>query len=263
MVYRRKFYRRRPRKYVRRTKRTYRKKTNLRKFIRRVVDRRIETKQYASVVMNQQCLLQTNGPGIASNTSVIIPSISQSTALGGRIGDRIDLKSLRFKLWLANYAETLVGVTCRVIIFSLKDYQQSSAGSSLPSVEYGNFFRNGASSGTASGYIYNDTMLPLNKERLIVHHERIVILGQNINPGSIVTQAPTASPSIPGAKMLSFNLLKGNKVWRYDENGVQPNLPLNQNLWCAVLVNSSDGSVGTGASQVSAYGVIDIHYKDA
>lgn len=264
-MYARKFYRRRPRKYLRKRRmaRKSTKKGTLRNFVKRIVDRKIETKQYSSVIMNQGCILQTNGAGIGSNTTGIIPTIAQGSTLGGRIGDRIDLKRCWFKLFLTNYAVTLVGFQARVIIYSVKDYMQSSAGSTLPSVEYGNFFRNGASSGTASGYIYNDQLLPLNKERLIVHHDRIVTFGQNISPVAITTQAPTASPALPGSRMLSFNLLKGNKCWRYDENGVNPNLPLNQNLFCTVLVNSTDGTQGTGATQVYAYGVIDVHYKDA
>lgn len=263
MAYRRRFYKRRPRRYLRRrTYRKYGRKGGLRRMVKRIVDRKLETKQYSSVVMNQTNTLQQSAGGIATNTAYIIPSISQGAADGQRIGDRIDVKSLRFKMHIHSTVTTFIGVVCRVIIFSLKDYQQDTA-ISLPSIEYSNFFRSGTGTATANGYLGNDVLLPINKNRIIVHHERIVSLGAPIYGATLVTQAPTSSPSLPGHKFLSFNMNKALKMWKYDENGVNPNLPLNHNLWCCVLVNNADNTLGGGASQLTVNGVIDIHYKDA
>lgn len=214
---------------------------------------------------NVSASTQTSTVQFQGNTSGILPPIVVGASDGQRVSDKLSIKSHKFKLHICNYPDLAQSkARCvRIIIFSLKDQQMSATGQNLPSVDAGNFFRNLGSSTGVTGYFYNDSMYPVNTNRIIVHYDRRVYLGANCMPTVGSINECNAYPTAGTAKDFTFDLTKKCKIWKYDENGVNPNLPINHNLFCAVLVNYADGQLGSGAQNVQCYGYSHIKYKDA
>lgn len=250
-MFRRKYSRRYPlrrRKYARRS-RYAKKKLGLRAMVKKIMNRKLETKLTTYTVGNAGIYDQNSSALLQSNTFQLLPVVAQGAQDGARIGDRISVTSLKVKA-LLNLATTSMSqrsLYVRVVIFSTKDYNADVTGGTCPSIELSNFFRNQTTTSSVTGYMYNDQLLPINTNRLTVHFDRRYILGSNITGTTSANNYPNASPVHEGFKHIEFNI-KNIKRLVYDENGTNPNLPTNHDLWMAVIPNNVDSVVNTGTT---------------
>lgn len=251
---------RRPRKFSRRPRRIGgRKKTGLRKMVKRILSRSLESKEYI-LSFNSGILSQTSASNFVSNTQYMMPALVSGTNNAQRIGDAVTVSSMILKgqVGMANATALTTAYNARVLVYSLKDYNQDTAGVNLPILEASNFLRSGGASTTVSGYNHNDIMLPVNKNRINVYYDKTFLCGTGYG-----TATTNSNATVPSQHKFYVNLSKHFKKFKYDENGTYPNFPLNADLWVTVLWNSVDDTVGAGTATGLVQLVNHVKYKDA
>lgn len=239
--------------------------------VKRIIYKSTETKQNVQtigpVTLN---VIPTAGTAqFQSNCFNITPAIAQGVGASQRTGDKVNLTYARLKMHLNmvdNQSQAAVmGLTCRAIVFSIKDYSLSnSTPGTIPSVEVTNFFRYSTGSSGSFGNVL-DILSPINTERFIVHHDKTFCLGSNAVPTAATTGYITGGTYYPSVKFLSMSVQKGIKRLCFDENSLSPTMPLNHNLWVAVLCQASDAGTTTSTTftPLQFSFSMDAHYKDA
>lgn len=236
-----------------------RKKTGIRKMVRSMISRSQETKQLVSN-FNSGILSQTTAGNVVSNTQYMLPAFVQGTGMGQRIGDKVSISNFAVKgmIGIANAATSTTAWHARVVIFSVKDYNQESAGTNLPTIEASNFFRTGGTTTSANGYVFNEGLLPINKQRINVYYDKSFICGTDYG-----TKTVNSNSTIPSQHKFYCNLRKHFKTLKFDENGTYPTLALNADCWITVFWNPIDSQVGSGTATGTLNFMTDIRYKDA
>lgn len=264
MYFRRRNFLRRPRrKIIRRKRGGFRKKTGLKRLIKKIVNRKIETKEYV-YALTGNLYEQTNYIGFQGQTFSLMPSIGQGTGNGQRIGDRINPVSCIANCYISRSQMWAQSHYVRVLVFSVKDYNADIMGSTLPSIEAQNFFRAGTGTGAFAGLLQWEGLLPVNKDRINIYYDKVKYIGNNQSAVNNTTDYKTATVHNNPFSHFRVNLTKHMKKLLYDENGTNPNLPTNHNLWIGFAVCSADGALGSGTTQVMNFASqIHLKYKDA
>lgn len=252
---------RRPRRNVRRYGRRMggRKKTGIRKMVRRMISRSQETKEYI-LSFNSGILSQTSAAQTVSNTQYLMPSFTQGTGNGQRIGDKVSVCNWIVKgcVGIANAATLTTAYNARVVIYSVKDYNQEATGTNLPTIEASNFFRSTNTTQSANGYFSTEGLLPINRQRINVYYDKSFICGTDYG-----TKTVNSNSTLPSQHKFYCNLRKHFKTLKFDENGTYPNFPLNADLWITVFWNSIDNQVGAGTNTGTIALISDVKFKDA
>lgn len=184
-MYGRKRFSRYPRRKIMRRRRMVRRKkaTGIRRIVKRMINRKIETKEISyPMVGGAQLFEQTTYTGAIAQTFSLMPSISQGTGNGSRIGDKISVVSARYKGYVALAQPGANGHHVRVVVFSVKDYNADVMGGNLPAIEMQNFFRSGTQTIGPSGYMGVEGMAPINTNRINVYYDKSHFLGTNVVP---------------------------------------------------------------------------------
>lgn len=232
MAYR-KFYRRRPRKYIRRRRYTGKRKVPkvIRRYVRKTVARNIENKRNVIYGYNQTVTGVTiNNP--PSMNLFALPVISQGVAEGQRLGDRIKLKNCHVHLDIchAPYDATANPHSgCYVTVLFLKA-RNSNAGV-IPANNWVNLFDAGTSTVTWQQNTM-DTLFQFNENIFNVVYKRIFNIGHT--KSNDYGQSPTTFV-LPGNEAVQnvrtnfrLPLKKIRKMIRYDDN---TSIPQSENLW--------------------------------
>lgn len=245
--YRRKRYGRR-RTYRKRMPK-YRKRTGIKRLIKRVLYRNVETKKN-QITLNNIVVQQAITDVQVQN---LLPDVLQGTGQANRVGNRIKPTSLTMKMSLLcfNQANPVSPTYFDIYIFKFKGSNQYSGGPT--NVDMSLFLQNDNSSTPYVGATLNG-LRPLNSDLFqLVKRKRVLL--SNLTAGNLGVQA-----SINPNKTLSFNLTKAcKKLWIYDDNS---SLLSNDNLYIAVGSTQADGTAL--GSAVGGYSVcVDLKYKDA
>lgn len=266
------YFRKYGRRFARRVKRGARRvgrksrvSKSVKRYVRRAIARRIENKEitWTPTGIRSTIVAQASAANLITNTFCLMPSISQGTGNGYRISDTINVKKIGVQLYLTNYELGLTGQVVRVVVFSVKDYNQDIMGTTLPSIEAGNFFRSGTTTASANGTLVNDHMLPINTNRITIHAQKKFVIGEAVLPQILTPNAQNALGTSPQYHKCYFSLGKKMKILKYDENGTNPNYPTNHNLFMAVLTNYADCTAGAGQSVLYGAVQVDFAYEDA
>lgn len=230
--------------------------------VKKMISRSQETKHIVSFG-DYTFYDQKDATSFISNTFSAIPTIAVGNNIYSRIGDKIHITSAKLKITVAPYLSTssAKAFACRLIVFSLKDIQQSTEGNALGSVEASNFFWGTSGSTGVDGYMSGDFNKPVNTHRIRVHADKKFIIGANISPGT--NSANIAMPNSAYAHNFTIPL-KHLKNLEYDENAVNPNYPTNHSCYFVLLTNYIDNTPGTGLSNtVRGTWCLDYAFKDA
>lgn len=237
----------------------------IRKYVKAAIGRRIETKDYCTAIAADAAIYeQTNYLGMIAQTFTCIPNISIGSQDGQRVGNQISPVRWVVRGRITPSQVNNTGHFCRIIVYSVKDYNADIMGAALPSIEAQNFFKAGLITTGPNGYMNNDTMLNINKSRITVYYDKCHVIGTNVTPVNNTSGQATGGPTAKPWTQFWVNLSKHCKKLKYDENAVNPNLPINHNCFVTVLYNTIDNTVGSGTTQwakMTCYS--DIHYKDA
>lgn len=240
-------------------------KKYLRSMVKKIVNRKIETKDYCNpIASNASIYEQTNYVGMQNQTFNCINPITVGAGNGQRIGDVISPVRWYLKGCLTRTQPGASGQFARIIVFSVKDYNADIMGSTLPAIEAQNFFRVGTTTAGCNGYYVVDNMAPINTNRITVHYDKQHFIGTNVTPVNQTSGEYNGGPSSRPFCKFTVNLTKHAKKLRYDENSVNTNYPINHNLFCAILLNTADATVGGGTTEwLKANIWSNMYFKDA
>lgn len=165
-------------------------------YVKRLISANEELKHASYYV--QQGLVGFSAGGFSSlNVNVISPypglcQINQGSGQGDRLGNRIKIKKalLKFQICEVAYDATLNNEPCpidiRLVIFNTKS--NYPFGSALMGTLLSQFFQNGDSTSTITS-LPSDIMKPLNKDSMVVFHDKFYKLGPAVLSANTAHQA--------------------------------------------------------------------------
>lgn len=256
MPIRRKFYRRRARKYARKTKTTRRGVSQrVKKYVKAQIHRNIENKDKIFYAVNQPILSSDRATG----TWPLIPTFTQGTGDDNRIGNAIRVMQGQIKMainLLPYDATTNPNILPTwVKLWVVRDLKNVGQLSSMDATSYANFFR---TNGTTVSFQGNclDMTLPVNESYFRVLYTKTFKLGVSgvYNVAPVSGNVNSFTDNSPSAKLITINWGKWcKKQLKFTEGNSYPN---NDNLYLVIQSVSADGTTSAGKFQV------EFHYTD-
>ena len=251
----------------RRGKRTSRRGGGVKKLVKRMISRSIETKSRQFNAANGLCQY---GNALFASTNIIPVSpyglyldIQQGTGAGGRIGNRIQLMSLKMKCTIyprAYDAATNTQPTpqnVRILVFKAKFQKNSLATAGT----LGNMFQDNNSATSPTGTLF-DCFRTINKDDFIIYMDKQIKIGCANNNGT-GNQA--------GSQYYSNNDFKFNKTFTLNFSKFMPKtvtyndtytFPTSDVLQVVFFPCNCDGQ-GFGNIPLYMLYQLDCKYKDA
>lgn len=274
MAYARKFYRRRPRKYVRRArksaKKTGTKSTRFARAVKKIIHDQVETKQ-AYKSSGDSLINFNSGMTSSADAQWLLPTMSNGTSDNQRIGDEIRAQKLVVKGHLAMSIDTSATqsnkrICVRMLVVQPKRFSMFDDVYSNFSSWYGQLLKKG---GTQTAFVGNisDLYAEINTEDITCLYDRKFYLSQdNIHEWVQTTNVGSklAQDIRQTIKFFNFTLPCRNKKLRYDPGSASNLYPTN---WAPTLLvgyahldGSSPDVVDT---QVGLCYDATLHYEDA
>lgn len=233
----------------------------IRKIVKSVMKKKTETKIAEPYTQNNLQVLpfDTGTTLFGTEISLITPliNIAQGTAQGQRIGNRIDVSSMKMKGYITVQKQTGQNSNNQPVYVKLVFLRRKNNQLPINSVPVTNFFQNGNTT-QAPTNSPTDIMRYINKDVFTVYDTRLFKLGF-ADGGLNVLSGPNNDFKL--SKMFSVNLSKHIGKLIYDDNGAQPN---NWACYCVALMCNNDGSNLSAATapQVELNFDIETKYKD-
>lgn len=202
------------------------------KKVKTVLHNQAETKMAYHTSSNAGLTYFNSGINSTGDMLQIIPSISQSTADNGRIGDQVRAQSLNLKGYLKFDLGTTPNdtatptVVARLFIVSLKPKANYTEATSSATALSG-LLKKGGSTVAFTG-VLSDIYAPVNTDLWTVHHDRKFYLSQsflNQPAGSGVGMVSVDARNT--VKFFNLNVKCKNKLLKYDANISSGLLPVN------------------------------------
>lgn len=270
----RKFYRRRPRKYVRRprrsTKKAGTKSTRFVRAVKKIVNGAIETKQ-AFRTTGDTPIQFNSGMTSAADIQTLVPNIAQGTSDYARLGDQITAMKLVVKGHLIMNIDTSSTqankrICVRMLVVTPKRFPNQDDAYANWNSWYGQLLKKG---GTQTAFVGNisDLYADINTEDITCHFDKKFYLSQdNIHEWMQTTNVGSklAQNIRQTIKFFNFTIPCRNKKLQYDAGASSNLLPTNFGpvflLGYAHLDGTSPDVVDT---QLGCCFDSTLHYKDA
>lgn len=271
-------YRRRPRKYARRPRKGAKKgSTGLRRVIRKVMKSTAEHK-HQILTINPYIVIGNGATGVNLNNTNLIPSLSQGTGQGNRVGNRIKVTSMNFRGFIylnpaygSSLNRQLAPVWVKFFLLESKQYKGNST--NLNANDQTVLFDAGNVDGTFQGTMA-DMILPLNTDRFIIHATKMWKLNPSLSQVSGQTAGTIPLSTFPAQgngtsatnqassqHYFNFNLKNMAKNFQYDQNS---QYPTNHNLILVYQAVYADGTQVTNNVEQPALitGLVEMKYTD-
>lgn len=233
-------------------------------YVNKAIKRNEETK--CSMRLNIADQYSVTGAGLNTGASLgfvspatIIPAITQGTDEASRIGNKIKPQKLQLKFTLRAYPVTTAGINpfpatpflCRVIVFRHK-YANDDFGQT-------GILDTGASSGNL-GSTPDSWLEPYNKDEFTIFYSKQWLMQPIRNETTTPASCDNVANNTHNFIMKKVNI-KLPKTLIYNDN---TSIPSNQNMYMAVAVCNTDGSVVTSSqSRVMLNAESYLYFKDA
>lgn len=248
------------RKYARVKRRMLRKKYKTKRYgssrlarrVRSIVNGMEETKKKTSTFQYSY----NSGIGSGSEMTCILPSISQSVADSGRLGQKIQPMYLVVKGIMSYNTGGANNLPIHPQMFCLIDKTQRNSNLGFSSAA---FLDNSGTNVTYDG-TWATSKLAVNTEDFRVVKRKTFRLALNFGPGS--TSTSLTEPNTLAWREFSFtiNLRKYVKYFDYDSSGNQPN---NFNLAIGFGYHRFDNTVDVVATPLNVMFQNTLYYKDS
>lgn len=243
---------------------------NLRKFVRKVISEKAETK-VAHISTGNSLVLFNSGINSSADMLQVIPNIAQGTNDSNRIGNQLNAQYLKLSGYvrLAINTENIeerstANVMVRLMVLSMKNRNGIYADALGGSANLSSLLKKGGTTSAFTG-VLGDIYAPINTDFFTVHADRRMVLSQNLiaQPGSagISTVALDTSKIV---KFFKLNIKCRNKKLVYDSFAASGLQPVN---WAPFLVlgysfldGSSPDTLSTsvGLNYISDFGFEDV-----
>lgn len=261
-MYAKRFYRRRPRKYIRRRKTISKRRsavsTRIKRYVKRELHRNLENKERVNYASNQSIITSD----ATTCTYPLLVATGNSTNEDGRLGNQFKVVKGQLKMCinLKNYDATTnpYPVPVWVKIWIIRDMVTQSQQATLPSGIYNNFFRAGATTYSFGGTPL-DIVSETNKEFFRVLSTRTFKLGTSY-PGNN-GGANWYSDNSPMCKYLTINWGKWCKKQIKCSDG--SSYPTNHNLYIVFQAVNADGTSCSGKTMVEWHYTNLMQFEDA
>lgn len=219
----------------------------------------------------QTTTCQVNSSITTADTSVLIsyiplcPSISQTAAENGRVGNQIRVSYGQIAGYInmlpQSLNNTFANLKVRLFLVSMKNRNTTTSfNESLTTADLQTFFDNGANGVPFQGTMF-DILSEVNKEQWTLHAQKTLTLSLG---GSNTTYPITTSPiSGSGSYQQFFKFNYGKHLGKLIYNdSVGSQFPTNKNLYLFMQAVSSDGSSRQAGPVAEAHYKIDTRYTD-
>lgn len=224
---------RKPKNAVRKAK-----KSNLKKFVKKVVSEMAETKHAYTSTGNTPILFNS---GIDSTADIqpLIPAIGQGDDSNQRTGQVITAKRLNIKghvrLNINDVSDStkLPQVAVRMMVISMKN-KPSYGDVTASAAPFATLLRKGGTTTNFTG-VLSDLYAPINTDVFTKHYDKVMYLSQSYlnGIGSSIPSQYVAQDVSKTIKFFNINVKCKNKVLKYDEDISSDSWPVN---WSPFLV---------------------------
>lgn len=223
------------------------KKSNLKKFVKKVVSEMAETKEAYTTTGNTPILFNS---GIDSTADIqpIIPAMGQGDDSNQRTGQSITAQKLNIRghirLNINDVADStkLPNVAVRLMVLSMKN-KPSYGDVTASAAPLATLLRKGGTTGNFTG-VLSDLYAPINTDVFTKHYDKVYYLSQSFLNG--------IGPSIPSqyvaqdvsktVRFFNINVKCKNKVLKYDEDISSDSWPVNFSPFLVLGYSYLDGS---------------------
>lgn len=267
MAYR-KFYRRRPRKYLRKRKSVKKPSKFLKTTIQKIISKNVEDKS-AFHDTGDSLVYCNSGINSSGDMMRILPNIYKGTNEQERVGAQIRAKSLVIKGYLQLEKDQVFGdvsnkrIAVRLMVVSMKKYKtltdvQNYAGAGL--------IEKGGTASNFSGYI-SHLWAPINPEEYIKHYDKVFYLAQDYVAQQVGSSTPTTVWSQDISKGIRFFTiripLRGKKLIYSQDTGSDIQ-PVNfAPVLCMGYAHLDGSSPDTVSTKVGICYDVTFNYEDA
>lgn len=247
---------------VKRTRRITRKsgyaRKNIAKVVKGILSRQAENKVWADYGINQSI---TSAVSSVMTNKNLLPTLSNSTGISGRIGNQVMVKSgyIRGHVNVLPYDATTNNQTLPVYVkmWIVSARQINTTALSATSIASTFFEIGGASAGPQGNML--DIDFSINKDAWIVHYSKTCKIGV----GAITSTGPIGTNSYydnsPMSVPFYFNFGKKLKTLKYDESTTSPT---NKSLWIVFQAVSADGTSPSAQTKAEFHYTTRVEYED-
>lgn len=264
-MYAKRFYRRRPRKYLRKRKSYGKRRSTVSKRIRRYVKREIHRNIENKERMNYAANWAIQSSDAATGTFPLIISTTQGIGDDGRIGNQIKVVRGVYKATINllpyNVTTNPQPLPCWIKVWVLKDIKNMGQLTTVDATAYGNLFRTNGTTMSFQGTPL-DMTLEINKDYFRVLYQKCFKLGNaNAYSGGNPTNGASYFDNSPSAKQITINWGKWvRKQLKFTEGSTQPQ---NDNLYIVYQAVACDGSSSSGKQLFEIHYANYMHFEDA
>lgn len=272
-MYARRFYRRRPRKYLRRPRKAGKKAKPskfLKKTIQKIISKNIEDK--VAFHSTGTSLTYFNS-GINANGDLmkILPAVTNGSTEQHRIGDSIRAKSLVIKGYMQLQKDTTYNdvsnkrIGVRLMVIGSKRFKDWTSWQSLFGGTYSSsLLQRGNTTVGFDGYI-NDLWTPINTEEYTKYYDKVFYLNQEYTAQQVGSSSPSVTWSVDISKGIKFFTIRvpvKGKMLKYDT--INSEYPTNWSCGLVMGYSHLDGSSpDTVSTQVGLCYDVNFTYEDA
>lgn len=256
-----KLYKRRPRKYLRKSKRTKRVSNRIKRYVKKIIHSTVENKELIRYSTNEAItqIIATSPNGVP-----LIPQIPQGTGDNQRVGNQVRCVKgvINGRINILPYSATLNPLSTPVLVKMWFVKSLSINGQvGMTSLPWNNFFRGNGASLPFQGTML-DYFLPVNGDYWKVFATKTFKIGAGYASSTGPVGTAGYFDNSPMSVPFSFNFGRYlKKQLKFDDNtAVQ--YPTNDNFYVALQVQYADGST-TGLTPAEWHYVIDFKYEDA
>jgi len=255
---------------VRRPRRSYARKTTIKKMIKSEISRNLENKTYQFLGNPGVDLVPASSPGFDSSIIPVAPhaaylAINQGSGQGGRVGNKIKITKLKLGGVLIplgyNASTNTQPVPLNVKLWLFYDKEDTQ---SIPSVAASNdFFQFGSTTIGFSDRLFDHSM-PVNKDRYRVLATRTYKIGyaSYTGTGSVPTQGNFANNDFKLNQNINIDLTKlVPKNYIFRDNNSTPTTRGLYMMWQPVYAN---GNAMASTQVVARFSyMLTVEYEDA
>lgn len=208
------------------------KKTNLKKFVKKVVHELTETKECYTTTGNSLVMFNS-GIDSVGDIMPIVPALGQGTDSNQRVGQTISAQSLNIKghmkLNINDVSDStkLPNVMVRMMVVSMKN-KQSYGDVTASAAPLASLLRKGGTTTNFTG-VLSDLYAPINTDVFTVHHDKRYNLSQSFlnGIGASIPSQYVAQDVSKTVRFFNFNVKCKNRKLKYDEDVSSDSFPVN------------------------------------